>query len=227
MTYKLFIVEDDPVIAGALADGASSWGYVTRTAADYRDVLREFADFSPHIVLLDISLPLYNGYHWCQKIRAVSKVPVIFISSASDNMNILMAINMGGDDFIAKPFDLDVAMAKINAMVRRTYELTAGLPILEAGGVVLNVADSSLSVGGVKTELTKNEFRILEVLMENKGRVISRDTLMLRLWESDSYIDDNTLTVNVARLRKKLSDAGAGELIKTKKGLGYMIENDH
>ena len=189
----------------------------------FRNVMSEFAEFDPHIVLLDISLPFFNGYHWCNEIRRVSKVPIIFISSASDNMNIIMAMNMGADDFIPKPFDQSVLMAKVQAMLRRTYDFASGVPVLEHRGALLNTGDNSLTFQEQKIPLTKNEYRILLMLMQNKGKVVSREKLMAELWESDSFVDENTLTVNVNRLRKKLENAGLHDFIATKFGVGYVI----
>ena len=221
---KIFIVEDDQVIASAVAEHVAAWGYEVRRAVDFRNVLGEFADFDPQLVLLDIGLPFFNGYHWCNLIRRQSRVPIIFISSASDNMNIVMAMNMGADDFIAKPFDLNVLMAKVQALLRRTYDFGGSCRLIRHRGAVLNLDDGSLSAGDKKLELTKNELRILQVLMENKGKTVSRDTLMQRLWETDSFVDENTLTVNVARLRRKLESCGLEGFILTKKGQGYMVE---
>lgn len=221
---KVFIVEDDEVIAAAVAQQLTAWGYLVRRAGDFRNVLGEFADFDPQLVLLDIGLPFYNGYHWCSQIRRQSRVPIIFISSAADNMNIVMAMNMGADDFIAKPFDLNVLLAKIQAILRRTYDFSAPAPTLEHRGAVLNTADASLMYQGQRIELTKNDYRILQTLLERKGSVVSRDTLMEKLWETDSFVDENTLTVNIARLRRKLEAAGLSDYITTKKGLGYLIE---
>ena len=198
-------------------------GYEARTVGDFRSVLSEFEQYSPHIVLMDISLPFYSGYYWCQEIRRVSEVPIIFISSASDNMNILMAMSMGADDFIAKPFDLRVLTAKIQALMRRAYNLAPAIKNFEHRGAVLNTEDSTLSYGGNKIELSKNEYRILLCLMESKGKIVSREKLMERLWETDQFIDDNTLSVNVNRLRKKLESYGLVDFITTKFGLGYII----
>ena len=191
---------------------------------NFRDVMKEFAAYDPQLVLLDISLPFYNGYYWCTEIRKVSKVPILFISSASDNMNIVMAMNMGGDDFIAKPFDLNVLMAKIQATLRRTYDFGGQVSILQHRGAILNISDATLTYEGQRIELTKNDYRLLRTLMENKGKVVSRDMLMQKLWEMDSFVDENALTVNIARLRKKLENAGLTDFIGTKKGLGYIIE---
>ena len=220
---KIFIVEDDPVIASAVAEHIASWGCETRIAQNFQNIVQEFVDFDPQLVLLDVGLPFYNGYHWCSEIRKLSKVPVIFLSSASDNMNIVMAINMGGDDFIAKPFDLNVLTAKVQAMLRRTYEFAGQSSLLERGGAILSANDTSVSYEGRRLELSKNEYRILQVLMQAGGAVVPRETLMQRLWESDSFVDENTLTVNVARLRKKLEGIGLTDYSATKKGLGYSV----
>ncbi len=323
--YRILIVEDDPVIAGAMCRQIGLWGFEVKCAEDFRDITGEFKDYDPHLVLLDIMLPFYDGYYWCSEIRKFSKVPIVFLSSASDNMNIVMAMNMGGDDFIAKPFDLNVLTAKIQAVLRRTYDFApemaqsgggnvfaseaakpdgrgmsalktaefdsgdasapgmaksgggvsalkttgsdsgnAGAPgmtrpgsgdmsesgmkhpgadasgleqaprgiswssgpaaaVLEHKGAVLNTSDASLSFQGKRVELTKNEYRILQTLLAEKGRIVSRDKLMLRLWETDSFVDENTLTVNITRLRRKLEREGLDDFITTRKGLGYMI----
>lgn len=221
--YRLLIVEDDQGIAEAIKVQAEMWDLQVHCIQNFRDVMAEFAQFDPHIVLLDIGLPFFNGYHWCNEIRKVSKVPIIFISSASDNMNIVMAINMGGDDFIAKPFDQSVLMAKVQAMLRRTYDFASAVPVLEHRGALLNTGDNTLSYQGEKILLSKNEYRILLILMQNKGKVVSREKLMEQLWESDSFVDENTLSVNVNRLRKKLDTAGLKEFITTKFGVGYVV----
>ena len=186
--------------------------------------MAEFAEFDPQIVLMDIALPFFDGYHWCSEIRKVSKVPIIFISSASDNMNIVMAMNMGADDFIAKPFDGSVLIAKVQAMLRRTYDFGGAMPVLEHKGALLNTGDGCLTYGEEKLELTKNEYRILLCLMENKGTIVSREKLMEALWATDSFVDENTLSVNVGRLRKKLEAVGLKDFIATKFGAGYIIE---
>ena len=222
--YKILIVEDDPVIASAVRDHISSWGCRAECVRDFGNVMAEFAAFDPQLVLLDISLPFYNGYHWCAEIRKVSKVPVVFISSTSDNMNIVMAMNMGGDDFLAKPFDLDVLTAKVQAILRRTYDFSGGARVMECAGALLNIEDGTLTTLDAKTELTKNELRILQTLLEHKGSIVTRETLMTRLWETDSFVDENTLTVNVTRLRRKLENAGLADIIRTKKGVGYIVE---
>ncbi|HAR85808.1 MAG TPA: DNA-binding response regulator [Clostridium sp.] len=222
--YKILIVEDDLIIAKTVKNHIRSWGFEAECVIDFKDVLAAFVSYSPQLVLLDITLPFFNGYHWCSEIRKVSKVPIIFISSASDSMNIVMAMNMGGDDFIAKPFDLNVLTAKVQALLRRTYDFTGQTNLLEHKGSILNISDATLNYHDRKIELSKNENKILQILFENKGKAVSRDTIMTRLWETDSYIDDNTLTVNITRLRKKLQEAGLSDFITTKKGIGYMVE---
>lgn len=223
--YKILVVEDDLVIARTLTSHLEKWGYQAKNVTDFKCVMQVFAEFSPHIVLMDIGLPFYNGYHWCTQIRSISKVPVIFLSSMSDNMNIVMAINMGGDDFITKPYDLNIVTAKVQALLRRTYSFGADTGnVIEHNGGLLNLNDTTFTYQEQKVELTKNEFKILQKLMENCGKVVSRDAIMESLWENEAFIDDNTLTVNVTRLRKKLEDAGLSKYIQTKKGIGYMIQ---
>ncbi len=221
--YRIFIVEDDETIAKTVKNHLESWDYEVACVEKFSEIMQEFATFSPQLVLMDIKLPFFNGYHWCSEIRKISKVPVIFLSSASDNMNIVMAMNMGGDDFIAKPFDLDVLTVKIQAMLRRSYDFAGNSSVLEHKGAMLNLTEAVLFYQEKRLELTKNELRILQTLMENKEKVVSRDELMTRLWEDDSYVDENTLSVNVNRLRKKLESVGLSDFILTKKGLGYRI----
>lgn len=222
--YRIFIIEDDFSLVQAMKKQIEAWGHEVRCAEDFQNVIPAFVEYDPHMVLVDIMLPFFNGYHWCSEIRKISEVPVIFISSASDNMNIVMAMNMGGDDFIAKPVDLNVMTAKMQALLRRTYDMGSRVPVLEHRGALLNLNDTSLMVGDQRVELTKNEFRILQTLMEQKGKVVSRDALMTKLWQMDSYVEENTLTVNVNRLRRKLEAAGLHGFITTKVGSGYLIE---
>ena len=222
--YRIYIVEDDQGIAEGIVRQAESWGLEVKCAENFRDIMGEFAAFQPHLVLLDIGLPFFDGYHWCGEIRAVSKVPIIFISSASDNMNIVMAMSMGADDFIAKPFDGSVLIAKIQALLRRSYDYAPDMPIIEHRGAILNTGDNSLSCNGRSVALTKNEYRILLCLMRSRGKVVSREKLMETLWETDSFVDENTLTVNVGRLRRKLDAAGLEGFISTKFGVGYIVE---
>ena len=221
--YRIFLVEDDETIARLIKKHLEKWGYEVSTVQDFGNVLGEFAACDPQLVLLDIRLPFYNGYHWCTQIRQASKVPIIFLSSVSDNMNIVMAMNMGADDFIPKPFDLEVLTAKMQALLRRSYDFAGSSSMLEHKGMLLNLSDATLLYQEQKVELTKNELKILQTLIENKTQVVTRETLMTRLWESDMYVDENTLSVNVNRLRKKLTSIGLEDSILTKKGIGYQI----
>ena len=222
--YRIYIVEDDETIANLLQKNLNSGGDDVFCAEDFSSILQEFVRREPQLVLLDLKLPYYNGFHWCEEIRRISQVPVIFISSASDNMNIVMAMSRGADDFIAKPFDTDVLIAKIQALLRRTYSFGNPGSLLEHKGAVLNPSKGVLTWENTDIELTKNEQRILEILFEHAGKTVSRDAIMTRLWESDSFVDDNTLTVNITRLRKKLDAAGLHDFIITRKGLGYIIQ---
>lgn len=222
--YRIMIVEDDSTIAEALKRHLEGWDYETVIAEDFKNIMAEFTRVEPDLVLLDIGLPFYNGFYWCTQIRQVSDVPIIFISSASDNMNIVMAMNMGGDEFIEKPFDLHVVTAKVQALLRRTYSYRGSASLMEYKGCILNLADATVTYQDRKTDLTKNEFKIFQCLLENAGKIVTRDEIISRLWESDAFIDENTLTVNVARLRKKLAQIGLEEAVVTKKGIGYMVE---
>lgn len=223
--YRILIVEDDPVIEGQVGSHLTKWGYEVKSVTDFSDVLSDVVGFEPHLVLLDIGLPFYNGFYWCGEIRKISKVPILFLSSASDNMNIIMAVNMGGDDFVAKPFDLEVLAAKIQAVLRRTYSFQETSSLLEHGGVILNLTDMSFLYKGEKYEWSKNEFRILQILFEHAGNTVTREEIMRRLWDDECFVDDNTLTVNVNRLRKVLEGAGLQDFILTKKGVGYQLKS--
>lgn len=222
--YKILMIEDDSTIAESVCRHLSKWGYEVECVTDFIGVLEHFVRFSPQLVLVDIGLPFYNGYYWCSEIRKLSQVPIIFLSSASDNMNIVMAMNMGGDDFISKPFDLDVLSAKVQAVLRRAYAFQ-GQPVsvMECGGAVLNLSDMSLTYSGSQLELSKNEFRILKILYEHAGQTVSREKIMRRLWDDECFVDDNTLTVNINRLRHTLKEIGLENFIQTKKGVGYQI----
>lgn len=221
--YKILIVEDDVVIADGLKTHFEKWDYQVECVTDFKNVMDTFLKFEPQLVFLDLVLPFFNGFHWCQEIRKVSKVPVLFISSANESMNIVMAMNMGGDEFIEKPFDLNVVTAKVQAVLRRTYEFQGSVDVMQWHGAYLNLADATIEYQQNKMELTKNEFRLFQMLLEHAGKIVSRDALITRLWESDEFIDDNTLTVNMTRLRKKLEQIGLKEVIQTKKGIGYMV----
>lgn len=221
--YRIFIIEDDEIIARTVKQHLERWDYIVSGVSDFSNIMAEFTMFAPQLVLMDVKLPFYNGYYWCSEIRKVSKVPIIFISSASENMNIVMAVNMGGDDFIAKPFELEVLTVKIQAMLRRAYDFVGQSIVLEHKGAILNLTETTLIFQKEKIELTKNELKILQILMENKDMVVKRDTIMTKLWENDSYVDENILSVNMNRLRKKLEAIGLKEFIITKKGIGYRI----
>lgn len=221
--YRILLVEDDFALSSAIEKNLSDYGNEVRTISDFRNVTGEFTQYQPQLVLLDIMLPYYNGYHWCSDIRKISNVPIVFISSASDNMNIVTAIGLGGDDFIPKPVDAMVLNAKVQAVLRRTYEIGEAASLPEFHGARLHSGDASVIYNGKHIELTKNELRILQILLDNKGKIVSRDDLMNALWQSDLYVEENTLTVNVARLRKKLSENGLTNVIITKPGSGYMI----
>lgn len=222
--YKIMIIEDDPTIAGVIQSHLEKWGYTAFFVRDFSMVLSEFRQQEPHLVVMDISLPRYNGFYWCGEIRKHSRIPILFLSSHTENMDIVMAISMGGDDYVTKPFDLSVLLAKIQALLRRSYDFQSALNVLYHRDAIFHIGDGTLHYNGQKIDLTRNEAKIMQTLLENKGCIVSRDTLMQRLWDSDEFIDDNTLTVNIARLRKKLEDAGLKDFIVTKKGAGYLAE---
>lgn len=223
MDYRIMLVEDDLGISQAIETCIKAWGMQAYSVTDFQQVMSDFSKYQPHLVLMDISLPFMNGHYWCQQIRQVSTVPIVFISSTSDNMNIIMAINMGADDFIAKPFDQNVLIAKIQAMLRRSYGMQEKQPILEYKGAVLDTSNNSLHYNNLNIELSKNEYRILYILMKEAGSVVSREKLMEALWQTDCFVDENTLSVNVNRLRKKLEKAGLMNFITTKFGVGYIL----
>lgn len=222
--FKILIVEDDVKIREIILENIKKWQYDGLCVEDFNEVFNVFVQYNPHLVMLDINLPHFDGFYWCNKIRGVSKVPIIFISSRNTNMDIIMSVNMGGDDFVQKPFSLEVLMAKVNALLRRTYSYSnLETSVIEHNGVVLDLKDGQLNYREDKVELTNNEFKIIYELMKSSGQVVSRDKIMRSLWEDESFVDDNTLTVNVNRLRKKLAEIGLREFIQTKKGQGYII----
>lgn len=221
---KVLLVEDEPTIRETVADELGKWGFEVWASTNFEHILNDFLAQSPQLVLLDINLPYFDGFYWCRKIREVSKVPIIFLSSRDNPMDMVMAMNMGGDDFVQKPFYTDVLVAKIQALMRRTYSYTqTETNVVEYEGVVLNLQSGEVTYHNQILELTKNEFKILQILMQNLGSIVSRDNIMRKLWENESFVDDNTLTVNVARVRKKLAELGKEEFIHTKKGQGYII----
>ena len=224
--YKILIVEDDDIIAKSIKKYLESWSYEVQIVEDFNSVDQEFEDFGADLVLMDITLPYFNGYYWCEKIRKTSNKPIIFISSAGDDMNIVMAISKGGDDFVAKPFNLSVLLAKVQAVLRRTYELNIQKSTFEISGLTFDIDKSQIAKDGQTADLSKNESMILKMLLDHKNRIVSRDDLMVYLWDTDEFVDDNTLTVNINRLRKKLSTLGVDDLIKTKKGQGYLLREE-
>ncbi|QQE46462.1 Glycopeptide resistance-associated protein R [Peptoniphilus harei] len=220
--WKIFLVEDDKVIAEEIKRHLEFWNYEIKIAEDFQNIFDEFKNFHPDLVLMDVTLPFYNGYHWCKIIRKNSKVPILFISAADENLNLIMAMDLGADDYLTKPFELDLLQIKIRALLRRAYEYIETRNILYKD-ISLDCDKMIISRENKEIELTKNEFKILEILLEKPGKVVNRDEIIDKIWQSDSYIDDNTLTVNVMRLRKKLEDINIFDLIKTKKGVGYYV----
>jgi len=222
--YKILIIEDDKALCKNIKEGISKWGFEPVSIENFENILEEFAEYNPHLIVMDINLPYFDGFYWCKKIRKISKVPIIFLSSRNSNMDIIMAVNMGGDDFVTKPFSMDILLAKIQAILRRTYSYGENEGnIIECNKAILNISDGTLTYDDESIELTKNEFKILHLLMKNKGKIISRDRIMRVLWESEYFISENTLTVNVNRLRKRLEEVGLKDFIITKKSQGYMI----
>jgi DNA-binding response OmpR family regulator len=223
--YKILIIEDEKKIRSIIHNYLKKWGFEPVFVEEFEDIIPKFVAQKPNLVLLDINLPSYDGYYWCTKIRQFSDVPIIFISSRSDNMDIIMAMNMGGDDYIIKPFSLEILVAKMNAILRRSQQTQSGEhDVLEARGFILNLQNSSVYYQQATMELTKNEFHILYLLMKKAGKIVSREEIMRELWEDEEFIDDNTLTVNVTRLRKKLESIGIKDAIVTKKRQGYLLQ---
>ena len=221
--YKVMIIEDDLNAAQSISNFLEAWGFQCIYLENFQEVTEEFVKYKPEIVLLDITLPRYNGYYWCEEIRKISKVPIIFISSTSDNLNMILAMNMGGDDFVIKPFDLNFLLAKINSLLRRTYDFLGVMNLIACGDVVLDLDNAKLQYKGNIMELSRNDFIILKELMTHKGKNVSRDELMQALWSDNTFVDDNTLTVNITRVRNKLSKIGLEDFIITRKGMGYQI----
>lgn len=222
-TYTILMIEDDKTIGEKVQAHLTQWGYTVVLATNFQDILADVSACKPDLILMDITLPYFNGFYWCREIRRMFKIPIVFLSSASDNMNIVMAMDMGGDDFIAKPFDLTVLTAKIGAIIRRSYSYAGSLDAISHKGATLNLLDNSLTYQGERVEFSKNEFQIIALLMEQAGSIVSRDTIMMKLWDDENFIDDNTLTVNITRIRKKLNDIGLTDFVMTKKGQGYIV----
>ncbi len=223
--YKIYLIEDDNTISSILEEHLKKWGYQTFSATDFSDVISDFTAFDPHLILMDINLPNYDGFYWCAKIRELSNVPIMFLSSRDSDGDKIRAITQGGDDYIEKPFSIDLLTAKISAMLRRAYsKADQELNILQHGDLILNVERLQIYYKDATTELTKNECRILSLLVKNNGNLVTRSRLMKSLWDDESFVDDNTLTVNVNRLRRKLAEIGFAECIKTIKGEGYRLQ---
>ncbi|MDR1769302.1 MAG: response regulator transcription factor [Hungatella sp.] len=219
---KLFIIEDDIVLRTELISLLESYNYSCETSDNFKDIISEATGSNADLILLDINLPYYDGYHVCREIRKISDVPIMVVTSRNNDMDELMSMNLGADDFITKPYNIQILLARIGAILKRTNRINNSSEI-EYKGFTLSMAKSTVYYESKEAELTKNELRILSVLMQNANSIISRDELMDELWQSDEFVDDNTLTVNVNRLRKKLEEIGAADLIKTKRGQGYMI----
>lgn len=222
--FKIFVVDDSKIISEKLKQWLEKWGFEAILVDDFEKVIDIFKKENPDLVVMDIALPYYDGYFWTRKIRDLSNVPIIFLSSKEDTMNKIMAMEMGADDFVSKPFEMDLLLAKIKALLRRTYDYKDNLDRLEHRGLVLDLKSMTVVFSNKSIDLSKNEFKILETLMVNKGKVVSREKLMTSLWSTDIYIDDNTLTVNISRLRKSLAGLGVDNFIKTKQGMGYYVE---
>ena len=221
---KIMVVEDEAIIRQLIMEELMKWQFETVGTTDFHQVLEDFKAESPQLILLDINLPVFDGYYWCQKIREISKVPIIFISSRNTNMDMIMAMNMGADDFVTKPFELDVLVAKINALLRRSYNYSEGnAETLQHNQLILNIDNSSVEIHGEVIDLSKNEYRLLYILMKNHGKILSREKLLRALWDDERFVDDNTLTVNINRLRRKIEQAGVAGYIETKVGQGYLV----
>jgi DNA-binding response OmpR family regulator len=219
---KLFIIEDDIVLRTELISLLESYNYSCETSDNFKNIISEAVDSNADLILLDINLPYYDGYHVCREIRKISEVPIMVVTSRNNDMDELMSMNLGADDFITKPYNIQILLARIAAILKRTNQKNYSSEV-EYNGLTLSMAKSTVYYESKEAELTKNELRILTVLMQNANSIISRDDLMDELWQSDEFVDDNTLTVNVNRLRKKLEEIGAADFIKTKRGQGYMI----
>ena len=221
---KIMVVEDEEIIRQLIMEELDEWQFETFGTTDFNQVFSDFEREEPQLVLLDINLPVLDGYHWCQKIREISKVPIIFISSRNTNMDMIMAMNMGADDFVTKPFQIDVLIAKINALLRRSYNYTElSSEMMSHNGITLNVDNGSMEINGEIIDLSKNEYRLLFILMKHNGKILSREKLLRALWDDERFVDDNTLTVNINRLRRKIEQAGIQGYIETKVGQGYIV----
>ncbi len=221
---KIFIVEDDKNIKQLLCEELAGWDYTTRGVEDFNHVLEEFLAFAPELVLMDISLPYYNGYYWTQQIRNHSTVPIIVISSHTEPIDMVQAMQFGADDYITKPIDIAVTRAKIQAVLRRTYAYVTDSDKLIFGNCSLHLRSAKLECAQGSVELSKTELLILESLFLAKGQIAKREKIIDHCWQSEQFIDDNTLAVNITRIRKKLATLALSEFIQTKKGIGYYLQ---
>ena len=222
--YKILIIEDDIALCTNMIKNLSKWNFDMYKIDDFENVIKEFMNIKPHLILMDVNLPYFDGFFWCKQIRETAKTPIIFLSSRDSNMDIIMAVNQGADDYITKPFSFELLVAKIQALLRRTYDYqNEATETIEYNGVILDINSGTLSYKDKKIELTKNEHKILCLLMKNKEKVVSREKLMKSLWDDDCFVNENTLTVNMNRLRNKLDEIGIENFITTKKGEGYII----
>ena len=219
----ILLVEDNLEVAKEIKLSLEKWGMKVQLIEDFSNVLEEVVKKQPKLVLMDVNLPYYDGFYWCGRIREVSKLPILFLSSRDSNMDVIMGINNGGDDYITKPFSVEVLISKINALLRRSYDYVSSDSLLYYDDIILDTEKCILKKADKSVELTKNELKILSLLIKNKDKVVSRDKIMMSLWDDDEFVNDNTLTVNITRLRNKLKDIGVEDFIKTKKGLGYMV----
>ncbi|GAA0771486.1 response regulator transcription factor [Clostridium subterminale] len=220
---EILLVEDDLDLSKVLSSSLNKWGFEVNLIENFDSILKEFIEKEPQLLIMDVNLPYYDGFYWCKKIREISKVPIIFLSSRDSNMDLIMGINNGGDDYITKPFSIEVLITKINALLRRTYDYAGSESIIYYNDAVLDIEKCTFKYGNNTIELTKNEIKILSVLIKNREKVVSRDKLMMSLWNDDEFVSDNTLTVNITRLRNKIKEIGLDDFIKTKKGIGYMV----
>ncbi|MER2058480.1 MAG: response regulator transcription factor [Niallia sp.] len=226
--FKILLIEDDQTLFHAIKERLEQWSYTAFGINDFNKVMQEFADIKPDLVLIDIQLPKYDGFHWCRMIRSHSNVPIIFLSSRDHPTDMVMSMQLGADDFVQKPFHFDVLIAKIQAILRRVYNYSLEQTVLKTWwDATIDLEKNTVTSPKGEIELTKNEIFILKILLDQKNKIVSRDTLINELWNDKRFVSDNTLTVNVNRLRKKLDELHLGSHIETKVGQGYMaIEGD-
>ena len=222
MNNKIFIIEDEEKIRIELSELLNRYGYEANYSNDFENIVEIALESNSHIILLDINLPYYDGYYICREIRKKSNIPIIVVTSRNSEVDELMSMNLGADDFVTKPYNTQILLARISSLLRRTYQ-NMDLEIFEFKGLKYNMSTSEMEFDNNKVELTKNESRILYTLIKNKEKIVSRNELMKSLWQNDEFVDDNTLTVNINRLRKKLEEVGAVGYLQTKRGQGYIL----